>query len=79
MKKIYSIASIIKNSLSGNENGGKCGETPIQKTLRRNYCWGGGHGLGTAYYLAKHHGIKNIAVIEKGWLGVVILEEIPQL
>ena len=30
---------------------------------------GGGHGLGTAYYLAKEHGVKNIAVIEKGWLG----------
>lgn len=29
----------------------------------------GGHGLGTAYYLAKEHGIKNIAVLEKGWLG----------
>ena len=30
---------------------------------------GGGHGLGTAYYLAKEPGLKNIAVIEKGWLG----------
>lgn len=30
---------------------------------------GGGHGLGTAYYLAKEHGIRNIAVIEKGWIG----------
>ena len=30
---------------------------------------GGGHGLGTAYYLAKEFGLKNIAVIEKGWLG----------
>lgn len=30
---------------------------------------GGGHGLATAYYLAKNHGISNIAVIEKGWLG----------
>ncbi len=29
----------------------------------------GGHGLGTAYYLAKEHGITNIAVIERGWLG----------
>lgn len=29
----------------------------------------GGHGLGTAYYLAKEHGLKNIAVLEKGWLG----------
>ncbi len=30
---------------------------------------GGGHGLATAYYLAKEHGIRNIAVIEKGWIG----------
>lgn len=29
----------------------------------------GGHGLATAYYLGKNHGITNIAVIEKGWLG----------
>ena len=30
---------------------------------------GGGHGLGAAYYLAKQHGMRNIAVLEKGWLG----------
>ena len=30
---------------------------------------GGGHGLATAYYLAKNHGVGNVAVIEKGWLG----------
>jgi heterotetrameric sarcosine oxidase beta subunit len=30
---------------------------------------GGGHGLATAYYLAKEHGITNVAVIEKGWIG----------
>ncbi|VDC28583.1 sarcosine oxidase subunit beta family protein [Pseudogemmobacter humi] len=30
---------------------------------------GGGHGLSTAYYLAKNHGLKRIAVLEKGWLG----------
>lgn len=30
---------------------------------------GGGHGLATAYYLAKEHGISNVAVVEKGWLG----------
>ena len=29
----------------------------------------GGHGLATAYYLAKNHGVTNVAVIEKGWLG----------
>jgi len=30
---------------------------------------GGGHGLGTAYYLAAEHGLTNIAVVEKGWIG----------
>jgi sarcosine oxidase, subunit beta len=30
---------------------------------------GGGHGLATAYYLAKQHGIANVAVVEKGWIG----------
>ena len=30
---------------------------------------GGGHGLGAAYFLAKEHGITNVAVVEKGWLG----------
>jgi len=29
----------------------------------------GGHGLATAYYLAKEHGLTNVAVLEKGWLG----------
>ncbi|MEO1533521.1 MAG: FAD-dependent oxidoreductase, partial [Pseudomonadota bacterium] len=29
----------------------------------------GGHGLATAYYLAKEHGIRNVGVLEKGWLG----------
>jgi sarcosine oxidase, subunit beta len=28
----------------------------------------GGHGLATAYYLAKNHGLSNIAVLERGWL-----------
>jgi sarcosine oxidase subunit beta len=30
---------------------------------------GGGHGLATAYYLAKNHGITDVAVVEKGWIG----------
>ena len=30
---------------------------------------GGGHGLATAYYLAKKHGVKRVAVLEKGWIG----------
>ena len=70
MKKKYSIASIVKNSLSNNERWEKMWRNPNPK---KNYdviiVGGGGHGLGTAYYLAKEHGVKNIAVIEKGWLG----------
>src|ERR1700732_3119847 len=30
---------------------------------------GGGHGLGAAYYLASEHGLRNVAVLEKGWIG----------
>ncbi len=30
---------------------------------------GGLHGLSTAYYLAKNHGVRNVAVVERGWLG----------
>ena len=70
VKKNYSIFSLIKNAFSNNENWEKMWESPEPK---KGYdviiVGGGGHGLGTAYYLAKEHGIKNIAVIEKGWLG----------
>src|SRR6188508_1621407 len=38
-------------------------------SLARNAIGGGGHGLATAYYLAKVHGITSVAVLEKGYLG----------
>ena len=66
MKKKYSIFSLIKNSFSNNENWQKMWENPEPKKVYDVIIvGGGGHGLGTAYYLAKEHGIKNIAVIEK--------------
>ena len=70
MKKKYSIFSIAKNALKGHKDWPKMWRSPEP----REFCdviiiGGGGHGLGTAYYLAKEHGLKNIAVIEKGWLG----------
>ena len=43
--------------------------TGTQGCLRRGHYWRRGHGLGTSYYLAKDHGLTNIAVVEKGWLG----------
>ena len=39
----------------------------------------GGHGLATAYYLAKEHGITNVAVIDKGWLGGGNMAQQPPL
>ncbi len=37
--------------------------------IRRHRRRGRGHGLATAYYLARNHGLTNIAVVEKGYLG----------
>ena len=69
-KNKYSFFSIAKNALTFHENWQKTWKSPEPK---KNYeaiiVGGGGHGLTTAYYLAKNHGIKNIAVIEKGWIG----------
>ena len=70
MKKKYSIFNILKNSLTNHENWKKMWRSPEpKKSYDIIIVGGGGHGLGTAYYLAREHGIKNIAVIEKGWLG----------
>lgn len=69
MKK-YSIFSLVRNALSYHENWQAAWRSPEPK---REYdviiIGGGGHGLATAYYLAKVHGITNVAVIEKGWIG----------
>ncbi len=69
MKK-YSILSLARNALSHHENWPEAWRSPEPK---KHYevviVGGGGHGLASAYYLAKEHGITNVAVIEKGWLG----------
>ncbi len=69
MKK-YSIFSLVKNALSYHENWERNWRSPDPKP---HYdviiVGGGGHGLATAYYLAKEHGISNVAVLEKGWIG----------
>ena len=69
-KQKYSIFSLARNALSDHTHWNKAWKSPEPKS---NYdvviIGGGGHGLATAYYLASIHGIKNIAVIEKGWIG----------
>ena len=68
--KRYSAFSLLKNALSYHENWQKVWRNP---TPKKDYdviiVGGGGHGLATAYYLAKVHGITNVAVVEKGYLG----------
>ena len=69
MKK-YSIFSLARHALSGHANWPKAWRDPdLKKSYDAIIVGGGGHGLATAYYLAKEHGIKNVAVIEKGWIG----------
>jgi methylglutamate dehydrogenase subunit A len=66
----YSVFSLLKNSLSGHKNWQPAWRSPEPK---KEYdiiiVGGGGHGLATAYYLAKEHGLKNIAVLEKNYIG----------
>ena len=66
----YSFLSIARNALNHHENWQKTWNSPEpKKSYDAIIVGGGGHGLTTAYYLAKNHGINNIAVIEKGWIG----------
>ena len=69
MKK-YSIFSLARNAFKFHQDWEKAWRSPEpQKNYDAIIIGGGGHGLATAYYLAKEHGITNVAVIEKGWLG----------
>ena len=62
----YSIASLIRNGFSYHENWRAAWRSPEPKAeYDAVIVGGGGHGLATAYYLAKEHGITNVAVLEK--------------
>lgn len=68
--KAYSLLSLLKNGMNYHQDWQQAWRSPDPKS---HYdvviVGGGGHGLATAYYLAKQCGVKNVAVIEKGWLG----------
>jgi methylglutamate dehydrogenase subunit A len=66
----YSLLTLARQALRGHRDW-----QPVWRDAapRQSYdviiVGGGGHGLATAYYLAKEHGIRNVAVVEKGWIG----------
>jgi sarcosine oxidase subunit beta len=66
----YSALALLRNALTGNQGWKPAWRKPEPKP---DYdviiIGGGGHGLSTAFYLAKEHGITNVAVLEKGYLG----------
>ena len=66
----YSAFGLLRGALNGQKHWKPAWRDPEPKS---HYdiiiIGGGGHGLATAYYLAKVHGLRNIAVLEKGWIG----------
>jgi sarcosine oxidase subunit beta len=66
----YSALSLIKEGFNQQRGWTKAWRSPEPKAAYDAVIiGGGGHGLATAYYLAKNHGLHNVAVLEKGWIG----------
>jgi sarcosine oxidase subunit beta len=66
----YSIFSIARNAMNYHKDWERVWRSPNPRPEYDAVIVGaGGHGLATAYYLAKEHKMTNIAVVEKGWLG----------
>ena len=66
----YSALALVRGALSAHRHWAPVWRSPEPKpSYDIVLVGGGGHGLATAYYLAKNHGITNVAVLERGWLG----------
>ncbi len=66
----YSLAALLRNAFSGNAHWTPAWREPDPKPVYDTIIiGGGGHGLATAYYLAAEHGITDVAVLEKGYIG----------
>ena len=66
----FSFLNLLRQSFSGHAGWPEQWRSPEPKASYDAVIVGaGGHGLATAYYMAAEHGMRNIAVVEKGWLG----------
>ncbi len=66
----FSFVSLLRQAFAANQGWPQQWRNPEPKSAYDVVIIGaGGHGLATAYYLAAEHGIRNVAVIERGWLG----------
>ncbi|MBN8889460.1 MAG: sarcosine oxidase subunit beta [Rhodospirillales bacterium 70-18] len=66
----FSLAALIRHAFAGNTGWQPQWRAAVPKPAYDVVIVGaGGHGLATAYYLASEHGLRNIAVVERGWLG----------
>ncbi len=66
----YSLFALARQAASHHQGWERAWRSPEPKAeYDAVVVGGGGHGLATAYYLAKNHGMRRIAVLEKGWLG----------
>jgi len=66
----YSLFNLARNALNNHQGWCEAWRTvPLKEEYDTLIIGAGGHGLATAYYLAKNHGVTDIAVLEKGWLG----------
>jgi sarcosine oxidase subunit beta len=66
----FSFLSLARQALRGHDGWFAQWRTPEPRPAYDAVILGaGGHGLATAYYLASEHGMRNVAVVEKGWLG----------